>query len=309
MDRTPITDNVNLDKNQERTPITSINSFLEALRNLDKSDYYKREYFFRGHANIKWEPIPSIYRKEKWIKNEDLMIKDLISRCPNDFQDHKYTFQSLVKMQHYSLPTRLLDVTTNPLVALYFSCLSEKVKNENDVEIETDGEVIVFCAFKDSIKYYDSDTVSVISNIAKRPKDFDLSETPKSEKEIKAFNATQKIQFLLHEIRHEKPHFEAKINRDHLESVVFVRPLLDNPRIIKQEGAFILFGIHNKKTKPAEISEVYYPRIKRQRLFIPADKKKDILNELEVLGISNGTIFPDIDNVAKFIKLKYLNEK
>lgn len=304
-----MTNNENHDKNQDRTPITSINSFLDALRNLDENDYNEKEYFFRGHANINWEPIPSIYRNEKWIKNEDLMIKDLISRCPNDFQDHKYTFQSLVKMQHYSLPTRLLDVTTNPLVALYFSCQPEKIKNESDVEIESDGEVVVFCAFKDSIKYHDSDTVSVISNIAKRPKDFDLSEAPKSEKEIKAFNATQKIQLLLHEIRHEKPHFESKIQRSHLESVVFVRPLLDNPRIIKQEGAFILFGIKNKKTDPAKISEIYFPRVRRPRLVIPASKKESILNELEILGVSNGTIFPDIDNVAKFIKSKYLNEK
>lgn len=309
MNQTLTTDSKNHDKDQKRTPVTSINSFLDALRNLNERDHYKREYFFRGHANINWKPIPSIYRKEKWIKNEELMIKDLISRCPNDFQDHKYTFQSLVKMQHYSLPTRLLDITTNSLVALYFSCQSEKITNENGVEIECDGEVIVFCAFKNSIKYHDSDTVSVISNIAKRPEDFDLSEAPKSEKEIKAFNATQKIQLLLHEIRHEKPHFESEIQRGDLESVVFVRPLLDNPRIIKQEGAFILFGINNKKTNPAKISEFYFPQVKRPELFIPADKKENILNELEVLGISNSTIFPDIDNVAKFIKSKYLNEK
>lgn len=296
-------------ENQESQTITSITSFLEALNNIDADDYFKKEYFFRGHANNSWEPIPSIYRHKNWIKNEELMIKDLISRCPNDFQDHKYTFQSLVKMQHYSLPTRLLDVTTNPLVALYFACQPDEPKHSNHKEEgQVDGEVMVFCTYKDLIKYHDSDTVSVISNLAKVPQSFDITEYPISEKETNAFNAMQKIKILLHEIRHEKPHFEARILRGHLECVVFVRPLLDNPRIIKQEGAFILFGIDGKKTNPAKINESLSQKAKIPRLLVPAKSKNTILRELEVLGVSDSTVFPEIDNVAKYIKANYIKQ-
>lgn len=40
-------------------------------------------------------------------------------------------------MQHYGLPTRLMDVTESPLVALYFACIGDKEK-------KCDGEVFIF---------------------------------------------------------------------------------------------------------------------------------------------------------------------
>ncbi len=289
-------------QNEENLPefikIESVGSFINELNKLKlgQEDIYLRKYFFRGHANKDWQSIPSIYRNKGWIDNEHVMIKDLILKCPNEFKSHKYVFQSLVKMQHYSLPTRLLDITTNPLIALYFACLSEK---------EIDGEVIIFCCLEDQIKYYDSDSVSILSNIAKRPKNFSLNATLECDKDLEAFNCTKEMQSLLHEIKHEKPHFEPKIRRSDVESVVFVRPLLDNPRIIKQNGAFILFGIDKNKTEPAKIQPFFYPRNKLPRLIIPLNAKSHIMDELAVLGVSRSEIFPEIDSVAEFIKLQY----
>lgn len=59
------------------------------------------------------------------------------------------------------------------------------------------------------------------------------------------------IQYLLHEIRSETA-FSAVIEKEHIESVFCVKPKLDNPRIIRQEGAFFIFGIDNvAKMNPA----------------------------------------------------------
>ena len=62
-------------------------------------------------------------------------LRMLLASQPQEFSGDLTTLERLVRMQHYSLPTRLLDVTWNPLVALYFSSTEDQ---------KEDGEVIVF---------------------------------------------------------------------------------------------------------------------------------------------------------------------
>ncbi|MBW4236742.1 FRG domain-containing protein [Enterobacter roggenkampii] len=46
--------------------------------------------------------------------SEDLAVRDIVSLHPNEFSSDKTMFDRLVRMQHFGLPTRLLDVTSNP---------------------------------------------------------------------------------------------------------------------------------------------------------------------------------------------------
>ena len=51
----------------------------------------------------------------------------MVAHEPQSFSECKSALDYLVQMQHYGLPTRLLDMTTNPLVALYFACLEVSI--------------------------------------------------------------------------------------------------------------------------------------------------------------------------------------
>ena len=270
--------------------IGSVRTFLEVLERLESDT--ENVYFFRGHNNFSYQLQPSIYRDSGWIANENILFKELILRCPNDFLGLESTFQLLVKMQHYSLPTRLLDITTNPLIALYFACSYGKNAHES-------GEVLVFRVSKQEIKYYDSDTVSVIANLSRRPASFTMP--PKDNQ----FNSSDEINLLLHEIRGEKAYFLPKINPNHLESVICVKPKLDNARVIRQDGAFFLFGISNTKSQPAAVPEKYLTNAIGGRIMIMREKKDQIKKQLESLGITQGTIYPEIERVAEFIKDVY----
>lgn len=273
--------------------VGSVRTFLTEMERFEPEKGFT--YFFRGHSRFSHRLVPSIYRDPSWIAHEDVLFKELVLRCPNDFSGQESTFQSLVKMQHYSLPTRLLDITANPLVALYFACEHEGQPRES-------GEVVVFRIPTAEIKYFDSDTVSVLANISRRPSSFEL---PDADLDREAFNDHTQIHYLLHEVKREKPYFEPLILRAHLESVVCVKPKLDNARVIKQDGAFLLFGMNVRKTEPASVPEGFLAAAASKRLLVEPSKKAFIRKQLESLGLTQATIFPEIDKVAEFIKRTY----
>jgi FRG domain len=274
--------------------IGALSTFLQQLDKLGTRGKPLR--YFRGHSKHSFQLKPSIYRNSGWIADEANMLKELILRCPNDFTGGPTTFQCLVKMQHYGLPTRLLDITSNPLVALYFACESHEQEDE-------DGEVLVFGYDVEAVKYFDSDTVSVIANVSRRPRDFTVPDVDPSEPEkaIEQFNSHDSIQLLLHDIGNDKPQFLPKIRREDLERVVCVKPILDNPRIIRQEGAFLLFGCRGIKTEPASLETSAIVA----RLTINIEEKQSLRDQLHTLGITRATMYPEIEHVATHIKHSY----
>lgn len=99
----------------------------------------RRELYFRGQDNVDYEnTCPGLFRNERYYANESNMINDFIAKYPDLFKDCQNNVDRLALMQHHQLPTRLLDLTTNALIALYFA-----VENNNG----KDGVVYVFNNF------------------------------------------------------------------------------------------------------------------------------------------------------------------
>ena len=281
--------------------IKSIADFISELQKIPRKGNF--ELYFRGHNDVGYLLEPSIYRNNRLISNENIIFKEFILRTPSDFLNEKSALEKLVKMQHYGLPTRLLDITTNPLVALFFACHTKRKNNNN-------GKVIVFRIPKSDIKYYDSDTVSIIANIAKRPADFSINIAKRKyyrRDEIKAFNEDEHIPYLLHEIKEEKSYFQSIINPNDIERVVAVKVKQSNSRIIKQSGSFLIFGINRVKNKAAKIPDDWIINLELKQVDFEIDNlsKNDILEELNILGINEATLFPELDNQAEYLKKHY----
>lgn len=293
-----ITDKENEEKQDITTggTITSVSDLMSRIFDESIMGDNNGTLYYRGQPDVDFELIPGIYRKpDRLIRHEHIMFKEMENAVPAEFVSCKCTFDKLVKMQHYGLPTRLLDITKNPLVALYFACSDKTTEGK-------DGGLFLFVIHADdsSIKYSDGDAVSIVSNIARRPEDFDITALRKMD--ITEFNGKDPIPYLLHDIRCcEKPHFLSVVNPDDIESVFFVKPKIDNPRIAKQEGAFFLFGIDGSKLKCPNLPAFF----ESTKFLIPADSKPKILTQLAALGITEASLFPDIDHIAHNIKKSY----
>lgn len=185
-------------------------------------------HFFRGHGDKEFNLAPSLYRMRHGYRYERDMLLSLISESPVEFFSDVYAFEKLFRAQHYGLPTRLLDLTQNPLMGLYFACASE---------LSLRGRVLVFSS-SHKIKFFESDTVSCKANLAfltgpekvtivremqksmkgTLPKDTDqLTEIRKNYNAewnlfIEKFNEQPTVRRLVQFIKQEKPYFEPKID-------------------------------------------------------------------------------------------------
>lgn len=431
----------NKEEGESQKNITSLEGFFSELLELTKNvDQTKYEIFYRGHENTDYQLVPNLLRNNSTknpngqavkdiVNNEHRAFRDIVEKQPSEFAQCNSAIEYLVKMQHFGLKTRLLDITSNALIALYFACTSSSnsTKDKNKT-----GQVIVFKLPKHMIKHYDSDTISAVANIAKceaselqfplcgfkddreqfikelyaqlaqgsgykyiilqllkeieeaaknkqntksiiqnlnksisqtlknkfpklqnklkrieqisnkeqkgiaieqlyrkikdqyknvttylrgQIRDIDTSEESRVSKEYKKwFN--KNLGSLHHQIKHEKSYYDPKIEPYDLGKIWAVNTKLDNPRIVNQKGAFLLFGLGvseveiNDKIQLAYTKE-FYPEIPDEwiagRIDIESGSKKQILNELSTVGVHESFVFPELEKVAKEINQRLLS--
>lgn len=270
--------------------ISSIADFNRAMGTYQKGD---NVLYYRGHSNANYRLQPSISRKSSWLYNEREMYNELLINCPADFEKCNSHLEKLVKMQHYGLPTRLLDITKNALVALYFACESQH---------NSYGEIILISATKDSIYYPQSDTASILASLPAFSYDIQQSYLElANDSSITKENFNLNVSRLIHEIRLEKPAFGADINKTDLLRNIIILATKNNNRIIKQDGAFILCGLsHDPKT----LNKFRYKK-KGKTVIVLVSNKRKILEQLSTFSINRATLFPEIECVADYIKNIY----
>ncbi|QPB41591.1 FRG domain-containing protein [Rodentibacter haemolyticus] len=329
--------------------ICSIADLSNKLKELgEPKEGYTR--FFRGHSDESYILVPSIYRSNL-IGSEDKIIKEAFTRCSSSFLPYETLFEKLTKLQHYDYKTRLLDISSNVLVALYFSIAEHK--KQSVANADKDGEIIILDIPNSEIKYSDSDLVSILSNLSLMKKDFNIKKCEdearlyaicekvmyESEMEdkrqslikagksipetytkfleigkksiedksfIEKFNQQPEVIELLNYTRREKPSFSPNIEPEKLHKIVAVKAKENNPRIMRQQGAFLLFGINEEKAKHVEVNPDWIRKINdKDKLLVDKDFKDKILKELKSFGISHQELFPELDSQANDIMDKY----
>lgn len=276
--------------------------------------------YFRGESeDFKENALkPSIYRSEALLENEHIIYREMQRFNEHEFISDKTAFDKLSRMQHYGAPTRLLDLSEDVLSALYFA-LEERAKSK---KAESQCVLYIIEINREAIKYYDSDAVSVVANLAKLP--FSNIGAGKKSKvaiekngskflnNIDAFNKTKSAKYLLHEIREEKSYFLGKINPEHLFSVLLVKPKLTNNRLHGQKGSFLIYGLNQfDAAKSLQVVEYHKSRPYLSARFksrAPFAKIRKLLisqkiqySDLKKLGVTTPFIYPEMDKVADYL--------
>jgi hypothetical protein len=263
--------------------ITNIVRYMELLQ---VKGFSGDEICYRGQNNINWPVKPGVYR-EKWISFEKEFVEEMTTRNARDFENCGGMMERLAKMQRHGAPTRLLDITKNPLIALYFAC-----EACGDTALGPHGEVILFSEDKDHKYCYHSDEAVILSNLAVMDKDFDFNRDKEK---------------LAYKIREEKSTFKGNINEEDIHKCLITHVKLDDRRILNQQGLFLLAGIKNSKQEHADILRYLTKDADNKTILIviPYKCKEKILKQLGNENINKPFIYPDIDNTAEYLKDMY----
>ncbi len=358
-----------------------VRSVCEFLREVYKYKSKTVNRYFRGEKAY-YKLLPSLFRYEEWVENEMELNARIYNDRPGDFADCHSTFDKLVKLKHYVHPSRLLDISTNPLVALFFACDSEeKDKNAIGVVLEayckkdkekfsvSSDTVVMLTAMTNTIlKLEDSDRTSPLDLPCRKRKELsgedgkficpkkngkscyykcwpnkneenvdtdkqeDVSdengtqeggETGKKTTERPKLNdvlekdswARKYIGELCHQCKKEGMSiYWDDVCFNELNQCILVKPPLNNDRIVRQQGCFIMCGMNPKDIhQPPEslYSFFKYPNDgdatgddrKARFYYVLTKKDKDnILNELKVLGLDEYYFFPEPEREIKVVR-------
>ena len=231
--------------------------------------------WFRGEQDINRQLQPSVFRKDNKLAEVETHLttrfqvkaSQFLHNCPVPTAYDEW----LTLMQHYGLPTRALDWSLSPLVALFFATQPKKD------EKETDGVIYVL--------------FPRILNQAEHSEPFVLPMFNRTVKAAIAPAFTSKEQL---PIRRKSNHHrsEKSLIRG---SIIACYASYYNPRVQLQQSAFTIHTSKDRTINDIDAQCLF-------KLRIPHAAKKNLFESLTILGITEDFLSPDLSTIAKQVK-------
>ena len=241
--------------------VNDIGTYVELITRIDAEQQYRM--WFRGQSDYSWGLVPSVQRKVGMGKHYEQYITTnfmIHTMRLNPTAPQRYDRASwLTLMQHYGLPTRLLDWSESPLVALYFALSSDK-------DAKTDAAVWVLNPMELNKKVGYGEYVPPISYDSLRG---DLEGA-----------------------------FSNQDNDDNESQgkIIACHGVGCDLRMYVQQSDFTIHSTTERLDQILKLDEScdYFYKIR-----IPRKIRKKLLVQLDAMGFHESSIYPDMEHIAK----------
>lgn len=252
----------------------SPSNFSEVLDLIENFQNANTVSWYRGVGDSKHNLLPTLFRHPQKKKDEEINIlerniRNAFSQRSPPFLDRSLTnvWDGLFFMQHYGIPTRLLDWSESPFVALYFALTG--------VKRNTKGKAT-------------SDAVVWMLN----PVDWNQG-------------ALSDITYqggILDQTREEVKAYSPDTDLDQRRTTpVMIYGTHNSPRIVAQRGMFALFGKGSSSMEKSYQGTAFKQNV-LQKLVISKADVDGIATSLFRKGVSESTVFPDLYGLSMEIR-------
>lgn len=253
--------------------IYKIDDLIRRLNELPNS------FVYRGHSDSSWNLDSTLERVlgSKWSaanarKFEDRSLSTFISKY-HIYNGKEHTPTSklcwLSVMQHYGTPTRLIDFSESPYIALYFALETYSPLSDKDFSIFALDYSAIMEQSINHIKTKDSGFLETRLSIASNP---------------------DKI-------------FEEVVDRFAYDILWVTEPLELNARIDRQSGTFLPSG-NREKTIDSIINSNIYEKCPMHKIIIDKSLYSSCYALLRKMGINSKSIYGDLSGLARSIKME-----
>lgn len=243
--------------------------------------------WYRGVGNSSHGLKPALYRHtvindlEGLLRLEAKMLQEfernsILQSEPISGEGEDGRFRMLFYMQHYGIPTRLLDWSTNPFIALYFALTSSRVDNAGNPL--SDAAVWVL-----NPKLWNERALAHVSygeQGAMVHSDALVGYSPR-----RVFNGR----------------FEPTAMLALNEHPACILGVANNARMFAQKGVFTIFG-RDLNGMETQFQDKHFPNKSLIKMIIPRANVKDLLSLLLRMGYTDSVSYPDLQGLAMEIR-------
>lgn len=298
-----------LERNEAERRVNSPTECIDLLRDftgLEEDKYHVGSgrgaaHLFRGHDDAGYPLRTTLdrYGGTRKRRAEDILLREFRRRMHQYLPSESIPKSNLVTlafMQHYGVPTRLLDVTRSPYVALYFAV--------RDALKDADAAVWAF------------NTVNIRTASLRRV----FLKDPRLRKQIGRF-LDPRAEFTRQELftKWFLPDVSCLDLQNpeslrHHEIIFDLEPFTMNPRLTVQQGLFLVSGSPCKTFEEtlvdllqeieSKISETGGREPSVFKIVIPGNLRRPLMRHLEKMNITAASLFGGLEGLASSLREK-----